>query len=561
MAVSQCSQPLELAYSHDAAESLPVETQVYPNLRIIETSKPQTHSNTPKYNSSFDPKYLQTDQPAVSLYNFQGMTSVMTDLNRCEASRYSILAPQVRPKGSVGSLSSSYKAVALMSKTSVVAPMSLGMATTFTIPSRGSGDLAIEHTLTDTESFETHLAQAQNHAAYGLTALAEDQYMAAIAKCLKSRKEVEVRECLQEINMFFKQDRTPEELKYSLITCRNLLYLLEQEPSSTIGIRSSGTVMLADLLARDGQLQAAKTMYMRALSLTYSTDDIDIHQKCQSSLGKVLYSLWSSNEDPVREQLRRFSNLLDQNFCKPTLRSALLAMSTVANLFSSIESFHPCYDLSLVVDQLCNILAKQITGCSSIFELRLRRLTMKLALACSELRWDENADTLIRTQIEWLGRLATADWGYDIIRGYVDCCVHFKRQANFGKCIEMVKMAYLAMENLIYSRSTQSYRAADLSLLRQLKFARAGIPTGSCRQDLIQRIENMEARLERFIVWFPKPGSGPGGQSRWESGKEKSDSGDDRNGEEDDAESVENSGESSSEHSYEEIEEERQGET
>jgi hypothetical protein len=274
------------------------------------------------------------------------------------------------------------------------------MVTAFTFPGRESVDLVIKRALTGTESFETHLAQAQNHAAYGLTALAEDQYMAAMAKCLKSRKEVEVRECLHEISMFLKQDRTPEELKYSLLTCHDLLYLFEQEPSPTVGIRSSCAVMLADLLARDGQLQAAKTIYMRALNLTRLTDDFDIHQKCQSSLGKVLYSLWSSNEDLVREQPRRLSSLLDQDLCKPTLRSALLAISAAANMFSSIEFLHPCYDLSLVVDQLCNLLAKQILGRSSIFKLRLRRLTMKLALACSELRWDDNADSLICTQIE-----------------------------------------------------------------------------------------------------------------------------------------------------------------
>jgi hypothetical protein len=159
-----------------------------------------------------------------------------------------------------------------------------------------------------------------------------------------------------------------------------------------------------------------------------------------------------------------------------------------------------------------------------------------------------------------LDKLPFTDWGYDIIRGYRDCCAHFKRQANFGKCIEMVTPAYLTLHDLICSRSTQPYRAADFSLFRQLKFARAGIPTGSCRQDAIERIESAEAQLERFIAWNPDPGSGPGGQSRWESGKENNANGDDRNDEKDDDESVENSSESGSERSDEEIEHGRQRE-
>jgi hypothetical protein len=489
------NEQLEFLGFREGEEEISRPPQNYPPLRMLCPDDSQIMSYcTQNDDVSAAPGQRQLDQATVPQHESREIP-----YEEGETWQYDIPAPQSQPNANAGSMNISYThwPVALMTTTAVVAPISV---LPFTFHSRDHQTLNTRKDApTSAKSFERHLALAEDYGAFRCTDLAESEYMAAIAKCLSSRKEDEAWLCLQEIKMFLKEDRTPDEVKDSLETCRNLLQMLENEPSSTRRMKDSGMVMLADLLVRDGQLEEARLMYMQVLSLT---DDPDIRQMCESSLGKVLYTLWSSNEDAVREQLRIFSKALSEelNETRPP-SSALTAMSTIRNRISSIDAVHPCYGLSLIVDQVTDLLAKEIRGCDSGFELRLRELTAELALTCSKLEWNDSANALMCTQVGLLDRLAIGDWGYEKIRGYVDCSAHFQRQRDFSKCIEVIITAYKSMEDLLYSRSVQIYRAGDLPLLRKLKSARERIPIGSYSQSATKMIEGIEGRLEKMIAW------------------------------------------------------------
>jgi hypothetical protein len=467
------------------------------------------HSSTVSSNArgevvSLDLGLLQANQTSIPQPIPQGVSPAIRVQNDYESPQYSSASPRNRNSSSSGisKFASKYRPVALMSSTSVLAPMAVGLDPTFVVSDINSHDLnAIDDGTAGSDLVATDMFFAEMYGAYGFTALAEDQYVSAIVKCLKSREEYRVRSCLQEMGMFLKQDKTSEELKNSLLTCWKLVKLFEQDSSSTKGMKTSSLVMIADLLERDGQLIEAEKIYRKVLDLTNGPEDSNIHRISELSLSKILYRLWSPNEEYVREQLEKFTKLLDQEMCETLLHSALAVTVTLTTQFSSIYPPHPCYQLGLVIDRISSSLESQIQGRCTTFDLRFRGLITKLALECSELSWNSTAAVLFRNQRKLLDRLATADWGYVKIRGYIDCCTHFKKHGDWEKYTELIAAAYKTMEDLLYSRSAQLYRTGDIPLLELLKITRAAIPTNKCSQTSIKLIEGMEIRLEKMVAW------------------------------------------------------------
>jgi hypothetical protein len=476
----QSGQPYEFPYSGEVMEELKMSIQWYPTITTHNSSHSQLLPSHPSRNSSFDPGLVQFEQTAAVKSDFQEFDSISNTNRDGETVQFKIpvsIDPNNFPNG------------------------------------EGYNVDVMEPVLPSLETLRTYLDRAQRYGAYGFTALAEDQYMMAVSKSLHSGDEAKVRLCMKEISMFLKQDKTSDELRHSILTCRSLLRLFEEEASDISRLmRTSGMVMLADVLHRDGQLKEAKTIYTQVLSLTNLRGDSDLRRMCESSLGKILYCLWNSNEKPLREHLRTFSTLLDNELGEITLHSALSTMLDVESRFSLIELLHPCYDLSLIVNRICSLFAKQIRSRSSTFERKLRKLTMELALECSKVRWNDNADALVRIHIRFLDCLPTADWGHDKVRGYIACCTYFKDRANFEECLKTIIVAYKTLEDLVYSRISQLYRSGDRPLFNEIKSARVRIRPNTYSTTSTKSIKGLETRLGKMIAWNEAFRSGAVGQ-------------------------------------------------
>jgi len=481
--------------SQEAADGRPALTKIVPTLSANcpfeslsqQLSSSVAISSAPGHCRSLNLGRMRSSDTSVPHDDPQGSSPLLKAQSGRQSLTYNSQTPNKRINGDfeVSGLSWKYRPVASILSTSVLAPVGLEM------------DLSFRNA----DSVEKHMIHAQTYGACGFTTLAEEEYMSAITECLEMGSDLRVRSCLHEITMFFKQDRTSDELKHSIFTCRKLVEVFDQDLSSKRGMTTSSLLMLADLFERDGQLTEAERAYRKALELTNESENFDFRQICETSLGKLLYRLWGSNEEVVREQLQNLSTLLQKKPRESTLLPALTAVMALKTPFSSICPLHPCSQLSSVTEEMSVLLTKRLTGRTSNFELRLRGLIMKLSLECLCLSWHNVSEALIATQTKLLDRMATVDWGYEKIRGYIECCEHLKRLREWDKCIESIITAYKTMEDLLYSRGVQTYRQGDLPLLGDLEAARARIPIGICSPTLIQLVEPMVRRLEKMVAW------------------------------------------------------------